>query len=405
MKFVLVGTAYPLRGGIAQFNATLVHTLRQRGHEVHVLTFSRQYPNLLFPGKSQKEEGAAPEGLDVGAEIMVDTINPWTWWKAAKRIREIKPDVVFYKYWMPFFAPCFGSISRWVRSTGARIIYICDNIIPHEHRPFDRALTRYLVGSGDAFVVMTRSVEDDLRTFNKDAEAALVPHPVYEHFGAPIPRDEALSRLAERGLPLVNEDRPLILFFGIIRPYKGLDILLRAMSRIIKETGAGLIVGGEFYSGRKETLQLVSELGLEKDVYFVDGYVPNEDVGLYISASRVVVLPYRSATQSGIVQVAYQLDCPVIATDVGGLGEMIRHGETGFLVPPEDPAAVAAAVCRYLKEGLEGPMREAVRKEKGRFTWARMAAAVEDLGRGIRPEFVEAEAEGGGEGHDSKTRG
>ncbi|MBU1702029.1 MAG: glycosyltransferase [Candidatus Eisenbacteria bacterium] len=399
MKFVLVGTAYPLRGGIAQFNATLVRTLRARGHEVHVLTFSRQYPNLLFPGKSQKEEGPAPEGLDVGAEIVIDTINPWTWWRAARRIREIKPDVVFYKYWMPFFAPCFGTISRWVRGSGARIVYICDNIIPHERRLLDHSLTRYLVGSGDAFIVMTRSVEDDLRSFRADAPAALVPHPVYEHFGRPLPREEALRRLAERGIELAGEDRPLILFFGIIRPYKGLDILLRAMPRIIKETGAGLIVGGEFYAGRKETFELVSELGLQKDVFLVDGYVPNEDVGLYVSASRVVVLPYRSATQSGIVQVAFQLECPVIATDVGGLGEMIRHGETGFLVPPEDPAAVADAVCRYLQEGLETPMRNAVRSEKSRFTWARMAAAVEDLGRGVRPEAVTADR---GEGNDSK---
>jgi glycosyltransferase involved in cell wall biosynthesis len=319
----------------------------------------------------------------VGAEPVVDSIGPLSWWRAYRRIRRIDPDVVFYKYWMPFFAPCFGTMSRWVRKgTRARVVYICDNIVPHERRPLDNLLTRYLVRSGDAFIVMTKIVEADLRRFLPDARAALVPHPIYEHFGSSIPRDEARRRLVERGWGWAEGDRPLLLFFGIIRPYKGLDILLRVMPEIARRTGAHLIVAGEFYSGRDETLELVSKLGLQDDVTIVDAYIPTEDVGLYVSASNVVVLPYRSATQSGIVQVAYQFDCPVIATDVGGLSEMIRDGETGLLVPAEDTDALAAAVIRYLEEGMEAAMREAVAAEKGAFSWDRMAEALEDLGRG-----------------------
>ncbi|MBD3336692.1 MAG: glycosyltransferase [Candidatus Eisenbacteria bacterium] len=383
MKMVLVGTAYPLRGGIAQFNATLVRTLRRRGHDVPVITFRRQYPGLLFPGRTQKEEGAAPAGLDVGAEPLVDTIGPWSWWRTYRRIRALDPDVVFYKYWMPFFAPCFGTISRWVRrGTRARVVYVCDNVIPHERHLFDTTLTRYWAGTGDAFIVMTRSVEEDLRRFRPNAPAALVPHPVYEHFGRPLPRAEARRRLAERGVAPAGRDRPLLVFFGIIRPYKGLDILLRAMPAIRRATGAGLIVAGEFYAGREETLKLVEELDLADDAHIVDAYVPNEDVALYISAADAVVLPYRSATQSGIVQVAYQLECPVIATDVGGLAEMIREGETGHMVPPEDPDALAETVIRFFAAGRGDAMRAAVREIKPLFSWDRMAQAVEELGRG-----------------------
>lgn len=387
---VLVGTAYPLRGGIAQFNTTLVQTLRRRGHHVHVLTFTRQYPGLFFPGRSQKEEGRVSEGQDVGAEPIVDSISPWSWWRTSERIRRLDPDVVFYKYWIPFFAPSFGTISRWVRRrTGAKVVYICDNIVPHERRPFDNLLTRYLVGSGDAFIVMSEAVGEELRSFRPGARFRLVPHPVYEHFGSAVPRTEARRRLAGRGFPVAEGDGPLLLFFGIIRPYKGLDILLRAMPEIIRRTGARLIVAGEFYSGRDETLNLIRDLNLGEHVVTVDGYIPTEDVALFVSASNVVVLPYRSATQSGIVQVAYQFDCPVIATDVGGLSEMIREGETGYLVPPDDPPALSETVTRFLETGVESTMREAVQREKKRFSWDRMAEALEELTRPPGPAGAE----------------
>lgn len=377
----LVGTAYPLRGGIAQFNTALVQTLRRRGHDVRVLTFTRQYPSLFFPGKTQKEEGSASEEIDVGAEPLVDSIGPLSWWRASRRIRRFDPDLVFFKYWIPFFAPCFGTISRWVRGgSGARIVYICDNIVPHERRPLDGLLTRYLVASADAFIVMSKVVEEDLLRFRPEADVRMVPHPVYEHFGSPIPKEEARQRLVKRGLTL-GEGDPLLLFFGIIRPYKGLDILLRAMPGIVRRTGARLIVAGEFYSGRDETLKLVDDLDLREHVAIVDSYIPTEDVALYVSASSVVVLPYRSATQSGIVQVAYQFDCPVIATDVGGLSEMIHHGETGLLVPPEDPKTLGEAVTRYLEGGMESAMRGAVQRIKASFSWDRMAETLEELAR------------------------
>jgi glycosyltransferase involved in cell wall biosynthesis len=377
-----VGPAYPLRGGIAQFNAILVQTLRRRGHEVNVISFRRQYPGLLFPGRTQREEGQIPPELDVGAEAVLDTVAPWTWWVAYRKIRAQDPDLVLYKYWMPFFAPCFGTLSRWIhKGTHAKVLYICDNVVPHERRILDDALTRYLLESGDAFIVMSRTVRDDLLRFRPGARHRLVPHPVYEHFGRPMDRAQARRRLLELGVRLADPDsgRPLLLFFGIIRPYKGLDLLLRAMPGIVRETQAALVVAGEFYSGREETYRLVEELELREHVHLVDAYVPNDQVGIYLSAADVVVLPYRSATQSGIVQVAYQLERPVIATDVGGLSEMIRDGETGLLVPPGDVEALEAAVIRFLREGMGPAMEERVREEKKRFSWDRMAEAVEEL--------------------------
>lgn len=387
MKVVFVGPAYPLRGGIAQFNGILVRALRARGHEVRLLTFTRQYPGLFFPGRTQTEEGSAPAGADVGAEAVLDSIGPLTWRRTAREIVRWGAEAVVFRYWMPFFAPCFGTIARWIRGPDRiAVLYLCDNVVPHERRFMDGLLTRYALSSGDAFLVMTRAVEADLRRYRPDAPAAVVPHPVFDHFGRSVDRDEARRALASRGIALASGGRPLLLFFGIVRPYKGLDVLLRAMPRIVRETGAGLVVAGEFYSGRDEAVRLVADLRLEADVAILDGYVPHDDVAIHMCAADVVVLPYRSATQSGIVQVAYQFDRPVIVTDVGGLAETVRDGETGLLVPPDDPEALAVAVGRYFHEGMEESMRGRIRMSKGDFSWDRMAEALELLIAGVRSE-------------------
>lgn len=373
-----MGTAYPMRGGIAQFNALLCAELA-RSHEVKVYSFTRQYPSLLFPGKTQLEGGADPVPLDVTA--MVDSIQPWSWRRTAGAIARTAPDALLFKYWIPFFAPCFGTIARGVRrrtaraGRAARTIVICDNVIPHEKRPFDEALTRYMLSAADAFIVMSKAVLDDLRRFRPDAPAELVAHPLYTHFGEPIPRAEARRRLGW------DESQRVLLFFGYIRRYKGLDLLLSAMPEIHARTGARLVVLGEFYEDRAPYDRLVRELGLADKVTMRGEYVANEEVGVYVSASDLLVLPYRSATQSGIVQVAMQLERPVVSTRVGGLGEMIEDGRTGFLVPPEDPVLLAGAVARAFEAGIEENLRPAIRAAKSRMGWSVLADAVVRLVR------------------------
>ena len=362
-----------MRGGIAQFNALLCRELA-REHDVSVYSFSRQYPSLFFPGKTQIESGEDP--VPIQATAAVDSINPLTWYRTADRISREHPDALLFKYWMPFFAPCFGTIARRVRrnlSGGGeqlRVVLVCDNIIPHERRLLDNALTKYMLNACDAFVVMSKSVLADLRRFRPDAPAELAHHPLYTHFGEPMAKAEARRRLGW------DSDSPILLFFGYIRPYKGLADLLRAMPAIHEATGARLVVLGEFYEDRQPYDRIVAELGIGEIVAMGGDYVPNEDVGVHFSASDLVVLPYRSATQSGIVQVAYQLERPVLCTRVGGLEEMITDCETGLLVPPGDEKALVAAVRRYFEERLEAKLTAGLRREKSRMGWEALAGAV-----------------------------
>ncbi|MCX6133063.1 MAG: glycosyltransferase [Ignavibacteriales bacterium] len=373
MNIVIVGTAYPLRGGIAHFNALLYKHLSKH-HHVEIVTFSRQYPSLLFPGKTQDEKGGQ-EGA-VPSEQLIDSINPITWFTAASAIARKKPDLLIFKYWMPFFGPCFGTIARLVRrKTGAKILFVCDNIIPHEKRPGDMAFTRYAFKTADAFIVQSASVEKDLNAFLPGSRYELVAHPVYEIFGTSMPKSEARAKL---GLT----DERVILFFGYVRRYKGLHILLDAMPSILKSMKVKLLVVGEFYDDEQKYRQQIADKNLQSDVVVRSDYVPNEEVSLYFSAADIVVLPYISATQSGIVQIAYQFDKPVIATDVGGLAEVVLNDRTGFIVKPETPQAVADAVVRFYSEKREEAFVKNVREEKKKYSWENLVQAIERLTRG-----------------------
>jgi glycosyltransferase involved in cell wall biosynthesis len=370
MNIVIVGTAYPWRGGIAHYNALLYKHLSKR-HTVHIVTFSRQYPKILFPGKSQEEQGGIENALP--AEQLIDSINPITWYTAAEAIARKKPDLLIFKYWLPFFGPCFGTIARLVRRwTGAKILFICDNVIPHEKRFGDAAFTRYAYRHVDAFIAQSAAVERDLNTFWPGSHYALVPHPVYEIFGSSVPKEQARAALG------VDEER-VILFFGYVRRYKGLHILLDAMPSILKSVKLKLLVVGEFYDDEQKYRNQIVERGLSENVIVHSDYVPNDRVNMYFSAADVVVLPYISATQSGIVQIAYQFDKPVIATDVGGLSEVVLNGRTGFIVKPEDPKAVVDAVLRFYKEGLESEFVRNVREEKKKYSWDNLVQAIEKL--------------------------
>jgi glycosyltransferase involved in cell wall biosynthesis len=373
MNIVIVGTAYPLRGGIAHYNALLHKHLCER-HTVDIVTFSRQYPSIFFPGKTQDEKGG--QGSAVPAEQLIDSINPWTWYAASRAIARKKPDLLIFKYWMPFFAPCFGTIARLVkRWTGAKVMFICDNVIPHEKRIGDTALTRFAFAAVDAFIVQSGAVEKELNAFSPRARYELVPHPVYEIFGTNLPKEKARQELGIR-------DERVILFFGYVRRYKGLHILLDAMPTILKSMKVKLLVIGEFYDDEQKYRRQIEEKKLSEHVHVHSDYVPNEEVGRYFSAADIVVLPYVSATQSGIVQIAYQFDKPVIATDVGGLAEVVLNERTGFIVKPEAPEEVANAVIRFYKEGREPEFVRNVNAEKKKYSWENLVQAIERLAAG-----------------------
>jgi glycosyltransferase involved in cell wall biosynthesis len=370
MNITIVGTAFPLRGGIAHYNALLAKALGTR-HRVNTITFKRQYPSLLFPGTTQQETGDDPSA--VPAPTLVDSINPLNWFAVGRRLKRDRPDLIIFKYWLPFFGPCFGTIARVARMNGhTKTLFICDNVLPHERRPGDRAFTRYAFGAADYFLVQSAAVERDLRTLHPGAAYRFAPHPVYNNFGSSLPRDAARASLG------ITEER-VLLFFGYIRRYKGLHVLLDALHALPPAFPVRLLVVGEFYDEESSYRDQVERLGLTSRVTIVSDYVPNADVRTYFSAADAVVLPYLSATQSGIAQIAYNFDKPIIATNVGGLAEIISDGATGFIVPPERPDLLANAIVRFYRPGVAAAMAAQVQREKTKYTWENLVRAIEEL--------------------------
>jgi len=371
VRIVLVSTAYPLRGGMAHYAALLYHQLWKCGHDVRVLSFRRQYPSLLFPGKTQKDEGA--ELIHIDSTPLLDSINPLSWVRAFFRIKKIKPDAIIFNYWMPFFAPCYATIvflSKYC--LGIRTLYICHNIVPHEKKLGDHTLNRIGLRFIDYFIVQSRTVLKDLLIYRHDAVYRKVAHPVYKIFPPSILKQDARTSLN------IREDR-VLLYFGYIRKYKGLLYLIKAMPVIVEHFPVRLIICGEFYEGREEILQLIDELGLKSRVTVCDRFIPNEEVNRYFCAADMVVLPYISATQSGIVKVAYHYDRPVLVTNVGGLPEVVPHDKCGYVVPPEDTDAITKSILKFYRENKEDAFTKNVRKEKQKYTWDKMSKAIEEL--------------------------
>ena len=358
-KIVILGPAHPLRGGLASYNERLAREFIAHGHDVFVYTFSLQYPSFLFPGTSQYSGEPPPSGLNIS--IAVNSVNPLNWLRVGRKLKMMRPDIIVVRYWLPFMGPCLGTILRQVKKNKhTRIICIADNIIPHEKRPGDHAFTGYFLKPVDAFITMSKKVLQDLRLFEKKKPAEYVQHPLYDNFGDPTSMQEARSHL---GLP---EHDKIILFFGFIRHYKGLDILLDAMS-LLKDTNIKLLVAGEFYEDEAPYLSKIKSLGLEDRIILRTRFIADSEVRYYLCAANAVVQPYRNATQSGVTPLAYHFERPMIVTDVGGLPDLVPDGKVGIVAKAE-PGSLAVAIRQYFEKG-EDIFLPYLREEKKKYSW------------------------------------
>lgn len=371
-KIVILSPAHPLRGGIASSSERLAQALQADGHEVLIVSFSLQYPSILFPGKTQYTDDAAPAGLQIDTRI--NAINPLNWWRTGRYVARLTPDIIVARFWLPFMGPSLGTILRIAkRRCHAHTIALADNILPHEKRPGDRLLTRYFVRSVDSFIVMSKAVGEDVRRFTPTKPVCYVPHPIYDNYGPMASRSEALQHLA------LSPAHRYLLFFGFIRDYKGLDLLLQAFAHPdVLACNVRLIVAGEFYSDRQRYDDLVRELQLQEHVLFYPDFIPHDEVRYYFAAADLITQTYKTATQSGISQLAYHFEKPILVTDVGGLAEIVPHGEAGYVVPVSVPA-ITQALLDFFQNNRQEPMTAQVRQHKKRFDWSTMVKAIKDL--------------------------
>ncbi|MGE5177402.1 MAG: glycosyltransferase [Hyphomicrobiales bacterium] len=377
MKVALLGPTHPYRGGIAHYTTLLARALAAR-HDVAIVSFTRLYPGFLFPGTTQFDDSGAAILPPVPAERIVDSMNPWTWRRAGRRLRAIAPDVLVVPWWHPFFGPSLGLAARIARAGAApKRIFLVHNVEPHEPTPLLRAMATYGLGAADGFLVHAREEASRLASRAKGRPVRVHPHPSYDVFSAhPPTREAARAALGATGR--------VLLFFGYVRPYKGLADLLAALALARGDAWDLLYVVGEFYEPRARYEEALAHPALRGKVRVVDRYVANEEVATYLAAADVVALPYRSATGSGIAQVAFGAGVPVIATRTGGLADVVEEGVSGFLVPPGDPAALARAIERFFDEGWGPRLRDGVARARGRFGWDALVAALLDLAAACR---------------------
>lgn len=382
-KIIILGPAHPLRGGgITTFNERLAKEFMQQGFATSIYSFSLQYPGFLFPGKTQWSEEPAPAGLDIHSRI--NSINPFNWISVGKEIKKIKPDIVVVRYWLPFMGPCLGTILRIIKKNKhTRIICIADNMIPHEKRFGDKVFTNYFIKPVDAFITMSEKVMSDLRSFTSTKPAQLVPHPLYDNFGEKISKQAAREKLG------IDPNKKILLFFGFIRKYKGLDMLLEAM-KLVKEktkqlpadasldaTHCQLMVAGEFYDERKIYEQQIDELGIRDQLILHTDFINDSDVKYYLSAADVLVQPYRNATQSGVTPLAYHFEIPMIVTNVGGLPSLVPHDRVGLVAEP-NAKSLSEQIILYFQKGPSYFIPHLL-EEKKKFSWAKLTESIVQL--------------------------
>lgn len=364
MKIAYLGTAHPLRGGLAAFNERLSYELQGQGHSVDIYSFSLQYPDFLFPGKTQYTDEPAPVGLNI--KTVVNSVNPLNWLQVGSAMNKEQYDLIIVKYWMPFMGPCFGTILRRAKKNGkTKVVCIVDNIIPHEKRPGDKQLTNYFIGAVDAFVTMSKDVLKDVQSFTQK-KAVFTPHPIYDIYKEAVSKEEACKEIG------LDPAKRYMLFFGFIREYKGLDWLLEAMAKPqVRELGVELIAAGEYYNKNVEAANnaIIAAHGLEHVVHLKTDFIPDSKVRYYFSAADVVVQPYKHATQSGITQIAYHFEKPMIVTNVGGLAEVVPHGKVGIVAEPNIDA-IADAIVAYYKGNSISNLHDNLLAEKRKYSWS-----------------------------------
>ena len=375
---VIIGPGYPLRGGLATFDQRLAREFISESWDCAIYSFSLQYPGFLFPGTTQYSTEPPPEGLTIHSRI--NSVNPFNWLNVGEELRKKRPDIIVVRYWLPLMGPALGTILRRVRKNRhTRIVAITDNIMPHEKRPGDRLFTRYFLSACDAYITMSEKVLADLRRFQPTRPAHYVVHPLYDNFGAPIPRNEARALLREKGMQIGDSDK-VILFFGFIRKYKGLEIALQAMAdQRIRDLGIKLLVAGEFYEDAAPYHELIARLDIGSSLLLRTDFIPDSEVRDYLCAADAVIQPYRSATQSGVTPLAYHFEKPMIVSNVGGLAALVPHEQVGLVAEPE-PTAMAEAILRFFVLG-DSYFIPALRREKNKYSWSRLVANIFELCR------------------------
>lgn len=372
MKITFLGPAYPYRGGLAAFNERLAGQFTEECKDVEICTFRLQYPGFLFPGKTQLNDGPPPQGIKIIRQL--NSVNPLNWIRTGLKIKQDKPDILLIRYWLPFMAPCLGTVARIVRSNKYTIIIaIADNVEPHEKSPGGRPLTKFFMKSISGAVVMSYSVQKDIEVFRKDIPIVITPHPLFDNYGRKLDRSEALNSLN------LDPDYSYILFFGFIRSYKGLDLLINALTddRLRKQK-LKLIVAGEFYENESVYRDLIVKNGLEDKIVLFDHFINDNQVKLFFSGADLVVQPYKSATQSGVTQIAFQFDKPMVVTDVGGLKEIVQNLKDGYVVRP-DPSEIADAINDYFENNRKKTFTASVSNSKNRFSWNKMTESINEV--------------------------
>lgn len=372
MQITLLAPAHPYRGGIAAFTERLAHEMQKEGDEVKIETFTLQYPSFLFPGKTQYTDSPAPADLNIVRTI--NSCNPFNWMKVGLRLKQEAPDLLVLQFWHPFMAPCMGTIARIARSNGkTKAIAVLHNILPHEPSPFDKICASYLVKMSNGFVALSDSVLEDTNKFDTQKPKAVSPHPLYDNFGQAVSREEALTHLQ---LPT---EQKYMLFFGFIRPYKGLDLLMQAYADpYFKEHDIKLVVAGEFYEGEEQYRQLEKDLGLEDQIIWKTIFIPDDEVKYYFCAADIIVQPYKSATQSGVTQIAYHFEKPMLVTHVGGLPEIVPHEKVGY-VTEVNPEAISTALQDFYQRERTEEFMPHIKEQKAKYAWSAMTRTIKEL--------------------------
>jgi glycosyltransferase involved in cell wall biosynthesis len=374
-KIIIIGSAHPLRGGgISSFNERLAREFSMEGYDTTIYSFSLQYPSFLFPGSSQYSNEPPP--LDLKIKACINSINPFNWIHVGNELKNLRPDIVVVRFWIPFMGPALGTILRRIKKNKhTNIVCIADNIIPHEKRLGDVPFTKYFLKPVDGFITMSEKVLNDLGKFVQHKPAKLVPHPLYDNFGDKINKEEARKKLG------IGQDEKMILFFGFIRKYKGLDILLEAM-KILKEkkTGIKLLVAGEFYEDKTKYLELIDRFGIREDLILHTDFIPDKEVKYFLCATDCVVQPYRHATQSGVTPLAYHFEKPMIVTNVGGLPSVVPE-KAGLIAEP-DPGDLSDKIITYFQLG-ENYFLPQLREEKKKYSWTRMVQEIITMANAI----------------------